>query len=154
MVHVTNSGCAPAAVCVLHFRNLNVYTKPQKLQPSRDARCIDTGNYDEWHKSTGETNFLGVYNQRRSCVCIWTSSSIVCYKTPDSSIQNGSIRLSHIRVDCSAGSWSGDDCNIIEFQFGEEVAALCYGGAAVTVGDHNELQKVVQDKHETALFIH
>jgi hypothetical protein len=49
---------------------------------------------------------------------------------------------------------SGHVCKIHEFQFEEEVAAVCFGGAAVTVGEHIELQEVVQDKHETPLFIH
>jgi len=34
------------------------------------------------------------------------------------------------------------------------VAALGYGGAAVTVGEQTVLQNLVQDKPGTALFIH
>jgi hypothetical protein len=40
--------------------------------------------------------------------------------------------------------YSGTPVN--EFQRGEKVAALGYGGAAVTVGEQNELQKLVQNK--------
>ena len=34
------------------------------------------------------------------------------------------------------------------------MAALGYGGAAVTVGEQTVLQKLMQGKPETALFIH
>jgi hypothetical protein len=34
------------------------------------------------------------------------------------------------------------------------VAALGYGGAAGTVGEQDALQKLMQDKPETVLFIH
>ena len=55
MLHVKNSGCAPAGLCVLHFRNLNVYAKPPKLQLSQDALLIDTDWLKvDWQLSSSE----------------------------------------------------------------------------------------------------
>jgi len=50
-----NYGCAPAALCVLHFRNLNVCAKPHKLQLPQDALGIEPdGLKFDWQLACAE----------------------------------------------------------------------------------------------------